>query len=62
MFKTGGNPVHSYMSNEDPVFNGMSLMSVILVFIYCVDIMHILLMGRAQCIKWFIFSGGKETQ
>lgn len=61
--KTGGDPVHSYMSKEDPVFNGMSPMPVILVFIYSVDIMYILLIGRAQCMKWFlIFSGGKETQ
>lgn len=51
------------MSKEDPVFNGMSPMPVILVFIYSVDIMYILLIGRAQCMKWFlIFSGGKETQ
>lgn len=35
MKKTGGDPVHSYMSKEDPVFNGMSPMPVILVYIQC---------------------------
>lgn len=34
------------MSKEDPVFNGMSPMPVILVFIYSVDIMYILLIGK----------------
>lgn len=60
MKKTGGDPVHSYMSKEDPVFNGMSPMPVILVFIYSVDIMYILLIGRAQCMKWFLIFFRRE--